>query len=95
MLGGEVRVVNMYGCIGTRSLGIFEYVDDGVSPEEHLGNEPTLVDGRAFLPLARHLGPNLLNVLHHHVHVPVEGLHLPQQFLVVAQSDQDLVVGLH
>ena len=39
--------------------------------------------------------PHLLDPLQHHVAVPVEGLHSPQQLLVVPAVDEDLGVVLH
>ena len=36
------------------------------------------------------LGPHLLNALEDHVAVAVEGLHPPEQLLVVPAVDQDL-----
>ncbi len=75
---------------------ILQHQDDRVSAQKHLGNEPVLVDRLGLLlALARlgHLCPHLLDLLQHHVAVPVEGLHPAQQLLVVAAVDEDLKMG--
>ena len=41
------------------------------------------------------LGPHLADVLEHHVHVSVEGLHTPQNLAVVAAVNQHKGVSLH
>ena len=69
---------------------VLEYEDDGVAAEEHLGDEPVIVDRLGLLLTLGELGPHLLDPLEDHVAVTVEGLHPPQQLLVVPAVDQDL-----
>merc|ERR1712038_352067 len=74
-----------------------ENEDDRVAPEEHLRDVPVLVHRlRLLLALSGlgELGPHLLDALEDHVAVAVEGLHPPQQLLVVPAVDQDLRVSL-
>ena len=76
-----------------RGEGVPEDEDDGVAPEEHLGDVPVLVHRlRLLLALSGlgELGPHLLDPLEDHVAVAVEGLHPPKQLLVVPAVDQDL-----
>ena len=57
-----------------------------VASQEHLADKAVLVDGAAQLALgiARRLGPHLLDVLQHHVAMPVKGLDAGEQLAVVA-----------
>ena len=66
--------------------------DHTISSQEHLADEPVLVDAllAVFAGLFR---PHLLDVLEHHVAVAVEGFDAREQFAVVAAGDEDLGVG--
>ena len=57
--------------------------DDGVATEEHLGDEPVLVDRLGLLLTLGELGPHLLDTLEKHVEVSVECLDSAQKLLVV------------
>merc|ERR1719400_1475923 len=77
---------------------VLEDEDDRVSPEEHLADEPVLVNWlRLLLSLAGlgQLSPHLLYPLQHHVAVAVKSLHPAKQLLVVPAVDQNLGVVLH
>lgn len=63
----------------------------------HLANEPVLVHRPPLLAARRprRLRPHLLDILEHHVAVPVEGLDARQQLAVVADRDEHLRVRPH
>ena len=63
----------------------------------HLADKPVLVHRPPLLPARRprRLRPHLLDVLEHHVAVPVKGLDARQQLAVVADRDEDLGVRPH
>ena len=85
---------HVYNVNEISSFWVLEDIDNGISSEEHLGNETTLCDCCSFFTLLWHLSPNLLNILHHHVHVTVEGFDFPKQLFVVSKSNQNFVVSL-
>lgn len=62
--------------------------------DSHLANEPVLVHWSALFPIrqSRRLRPHLLDVLEHHVAVPVEGLDAREELAIVADGDEDLGV---
>ena len=62
---------------------VLEDEDDGVAAEEHLGDEPVLVDRLGLLLTLGELGPHLLDTLEDHVEVSVECLDSSQKLLVV------------
>ena len=62
---------------------VLEYEDDGVAAEEHLGDEPVIVDRLGLLLTLGELGPHLLDTLEDHVEVSVECLDSAQKLLVI------------
>ena len=62
---------------------VLEDEDDGVAAEEHLGDEPVLVDRLGLLLTLGELGPHLLDTLEDHVEVSVECLDSAQELLVI------------
>ena len=86
------------GLGGRGGQRVAEDDDDAVPSEEHILDEPVLVDGFGLLlalALLGHLGPHLLHILQHHVAVAIERLDAAEKLLVVAHIDEDLRVGLH
>lgn len=60
----------------------------------HLANESILVHRPAFLALRiqRRLCPHFLDILQHHVAMPIKRLYTCQQFAIVPTRDEDLIV---
>lgn len=60
----------------------------------HLADKPILVDWPSLLAVCKTRGlcPHLLHVLENHVTVPIESLDTGEEFAVVADRDEDLVV---
>ena len=80
-----------------QSPGIAQDDDHAVATQEHFGDEAVAVDGRRLLlalTSLRNLRPHLLDVLEHHVAVPVKGFHAPKQLLVVPAVDEHLRIAL-
>jgi hypothetical protein len=76
------------------SFRVFEDIDDGVPPEEELGQISNFLHGSPLLAFLWHLEPDFLDILHDHIHVSIKCLYFPQQLLVVPQSNKDVVVSL-
>ena len=64
---------------------------DRITPQEHLGDEPILINRLLSLPL-RHLCPHLLDVFEHHVGVTFKSFYASKELFVVAKGDEDLCV---
>merc|ERR1719264_1431299 len=79
-------------------LPVFEDQDDGVTPEEHLGDEPVLVHRLGLLlPFASfwQLCPHLLHPLKNHVAMPIKSFDPSQELLVIPAVDENLGVVFH
>jgi len=79
------------------SHGIFQNQNDGISSQEHFGNEPILVDWLRLLLAFAGLWcfrPHFFDIFEDHVAVAVEGFDPAQQPSVVPTVDEDLSVVL-
>ena len=75
---------------------IAKHENNGISTQEHLGNVSVFIDGLGlFLALSGlgNFGPQLFDVLQHHVAMPIESLYTRQQLLVVSAIDENLLEG--
>jgi len=74
-----------------------QHQDHTITPQEHLADEPIPIHRLSPLAIAvpRHLRPHLLDILQHHVAMPVECFHTREKLAVVAGADEDLGVLAH
>lgn len=81
--------------VATRMLSsVSQDEHNRVASEEHLGDEPVLVDRLLALALGD-LCPHLLDVFEDHVGMAIEGLDAGEELLVVAEGDKDLGMVTH
>ena len=74
-----------------RHLGIFQHNDDGISSQEHLGDEPVSVHWlllRFTFLLLLILSPHFLDIFQNHVAVAIESLDSTKEFSVVPIKNQ-------
>lgn len=62
---------------------------------KHLADKPVLVYGLALLAIGQsgRLGPHLLDILQHHVHVAIESLDARKDLAPIADGNEDLGVA--
>lgn len=80
MLEGKVELLY----IRIRSFRVFEDIDDRVSSQEHFWNKASFRHRCPLLALLRDLSPDLLDIFHHHIHMPIKGFDLSHELFVVS-----------